>query len=285
MINNIHELPEPLVKALTPDRKAPVDGRISVTALIDSPLRRILQKRYFNQIEEDASENLWALLGSAIHKVIEMGSEDTEIKLEIPYGGATVVGVVDYYKDSQIIDWKCTSVWSVVFADNKLWEQQLQVYAYLVQLSGKPVDKLSVYMILRDWNKREAQRNPEMPKIPFHQISYPIWPKYRIEAYLTERVCFHLAAEKYSLDCPSSDLPPQFWCTPEERWHKPDKWAAKNIGKDRAVRVFDTKEECEKFVLDTKMFLEYRPGQDSKCLDYCNTALWCPYLKTTNDKG
>uniref|UniRef100_A0A6M3LK08 Putative PD-(D/E)XK nuclease superfamily protein n=1 Tax=viral metagenome TaxID=1070528 RepID=A0A6M3LK08_9ZZZZ len=279
MVSNTYNLPEPLVKALTPDRKAPVFGRISVTSLIDSPLRRVLAMRHYGQTDEDVSEGLWALLGSAVHYVIEKGNEDTETKLEIPFNGATLVGVVDYHCDGHIIDWKTGSVWSVVFADNKNWELQLQCYGYLVQLTGQPVDKLSVYMILRDWNKREAQRNQEMPRIPFHQISYKPWPKDRIEAYLTERVSLHLFAEKYAQNGSQEEIPASLWCSSEERWERPSKWAAKNVGKDRAVRVFDTEQECSDFVHGTKMFLEHRPGESVKCNDYCQYSGWCPRLK------
>lgn len=276
---NRYNLPAPLASALTFERRAPVAGRISVTQLIDSPLRRILLMRHYNEIEEDVSENLWALMGKAVHYVIERGNEDTETKIEVPVPGATLVGVVDYHKNGHIIDWKTSSVWSVIFAADKNWELQLQIYAYLFHLIGKPVNKLSVYMILRDWNKRERQKNPEYPEIPFKEISYEVWEKDRIEAYIKERVSLHLLAEKIALESTSDEIPTHLWCSPEERWAKADKFAAKNVGKDRAVRVFDTDEECAKFVHGTKMYLEHRPGEDTRCTSYCAVETWCPYRK------
>src|SRR4030042_1797996 len=109
MIQNIHDLPGPLVKALSPERHRPVPGRIGVTALIDSPLRRILTMRHFDEITEDASDSFWALIGKSVHYVIEQGDKNTEIKISQQVFGATLVGVVDYFKDGHIIDWKTTS--------------------------------------------------------------------------------------------------------------------------------------------------------------------------------
>uniref|UniRef100_A0A6M3K0X8 Putative PD-(D/E)XK nuclease superfamily protein n=1 Tax=viral metagenome TaxID=1070528 RepID=A0A6M3K0X8_9ZZZZ len=279
MVSNTYNLPEPLVKALTPDRKAPVFGRISVTSLIDSPLRRVLAMRYYGQTNEDVSEGLWALLGTMGHRVLEGGSDCAEVKIEAPFNGATLVGVVDHTKDGEVIDFKFTSVWSVVFPkpENEL---QLQIYAYLVQSTGLPVTKLSNWMILRDWNKREAQRNQEMPRIAFHKISYKPWPKDKIEAYLTERVSLHLSAEKYAQNGSQEEIPASLWCSPEERWERPSKWAAKTVGKDRAVRLFDSEQECSDFVHGTKMFLEHRPGESVKCNDYCQYSAWCPRLNS-----
>jgi hypothetical protein len=279
MQTNIHNLPEPLVKALMVERRPVVPGRISVTSLIDSPLRRLLTMKHFDEITEDASDSMWSLLGKAVHHVIEKGNEDTETKIEAPAFGATLVGVIDYHKDGRVLDWKVTSTWSVIFAKDKDYELQLQVYGWLLQSIGHPVNDLSVYMILRDWQKRELLKNPDYPPIPFHRISFKPWQKNKIEVYIQERVSLHLSAEKIALEQTSSEIPEHLWCSPEERWTAPAKWAAKNVGKDRAVRVFDTEDECSKFVHGTKMYLEHRPGEDRKCSTYCSVNTWCPYFK------
>ncbi len=281
-MSNNWDLPEPLVKALTVQRRPVVPGRISVTALIDSPLRRILSMQHGHEIEEDCSEHLWALLGQAVHYVIEKSDKATEVKIEAAnWGdGATLVGVVDYYRAGKIIDWKLVSAWSAVFATDKNWELQLQTYGYLVGQLGHTVTDLSVYMILRDWNKREAQKSPDSyPQIPFKEISYIPWSKEAVEAFIQERVSLHLKAEKYAHKSELGvfePIPEEIWCSPSERWEKPTRFAAKNIGKDRAVRVFDTEEECSKFINGTKMFLEIRPGEVVKCQSYCSFSEWCP---------
>jgi len=61
-ILNKYNLPEPLVKAVTWDNK-PRKG-FSVTDLIQPPRITQLTRRHFDEIEVDASERIWVLLGS-----------------------------------------------------------------------------------------------------------------------------------------------------------------------------------------------------------------------------
>ena len=277
---NVHNLPEPLVKALTPQRSKPVPGRIGVTALIDSPLRRLLNMRHFDEIEEDASDSFWALIGKSVHYVIEQSDKNTEIKIQQPVFGATLVGVVDYFKDGHVIDWKTTSVWSAIYSDGKDWEKQLQCYAYLLGLQGHLVKELSVYMILRDWQKREAQKGGNYPSIPFKQISYDLWSKTTVEAFIQERVSLHLNAEKSRPDQASNEIPTHLWCTPTERWKKEDKWAVMKKGQVRAVRLYDSEEAAEAHFdlgIPPAFYIEHRPGEDTRCASYCSVNIWCPY--------
>jgi hypothetical protein len=277
-MENKFNLPEPLVKALTPERRRPVPGRIGVTALIDSPLRRILTMRHFDEITEDYSENIWVLLGKMGHRALELDKTVSELRFEKDMFGAKIVGVTDYSSDGTVIDFKFTSVWAAVFASEKSeWNQQLQIYGHLIQLDGRSVKSLENWLILRDWNIRERQRSSgDYPEIPFKQIVYKLWEKTTAETFISERVSLHLKAEKSCLSQSSEEIPAEFYCTPTERWEKPTKYAAKNVGKDRAVRVFDTEEECSKFINGTKMFLETRAGENVRCENYCSLSQWCP---------
>ena len=181
-------------------------------------------------------------------------------------------------KKGRIIDWKLTSAWSAVFAADKNWESQLQVYGYLVQSLGHPVTDLSVYMILRDWNKRDAQKNPDYPQIPFKEISYKLWDKMTAEAFISERVSLHLSAEKSCLGSTPIEIPPIFWCTPTERWEKPTKYAVKRKKQDRAVKLFDDESGAVAFAMgSTDLYVETRPGENTRCTSYCSVNSWCPF--------
>lgn len=69
-ITNIHGLPEALVTAVTVDTHwQPSNANVSVTGLIDAPQVRILKKKA--NIKEDVSEMMWALLGQAMHAILE----------------------------------------------------------------------------------------------------------------------------------------------------------------------------------------------------------------------
>ncbi len=282
MATNLHSLPQPLVEALTPERRRPVPGRFGVTTLIDAPLRRILTMRHFDEISEDVSENIWALLGKMGHKTLEMNKRVSEVWVEQKFGDALIVGVVDYTDDCKVIDFKFTSVWSFVFAGDKSeWEKQLQIYAYLVQLSGKPVASLENWLILRDWNKREAAKSGTYPKIPFAKIEYKLWDRTAVEAFISERVALHLEAEKIE---PGAGLD-HLTCSPSERWDRTTKYAVKKNGVDKAVRVYDTDEEAtERADYEEKRtakihYVETRPGESVRCLSYCSVNVWCPYFK------
>jgi hypothetical protein len=280
-MNNIHGLPAPLVKALTFERRRPVPGRFGVTALIDSPLKRLLAMRHFDEVEDEVSENFWAFLGKMGHRVLEDDSETSEVKIEVDLWGGKVVGVIDYHKDGKITDWKFTSVWAAMFIKDKSeWELQLQIYAYLLQLIGKPVFGISNFLLLRDWNKREAQKNQDYPRIPFKKIEYSLWDAPTIEAYVHGRIDLHLDAERFH-----GDIPEKFWCSPEERWHKPDKWAVMKKKDGRAVRVLENKEaaeiirSAESERTNINHFIVFRPGEDTKCASYCSYNKWCPYWR------
>uniref|UniRef100_A0A6M3JIV4 PD-(D/E)XK nuclease superfamily protein n=1 Tax=viral metagenome TaxID=1070528 RepID=A0A6M3JIV4_9ZZZZ len=281
MATNLHSLPQPLVEALTPERRRPIPGRFGVTTLIDAPLRRILTMRHFDEITEDVSENIWALLGKMGHAVLEQNKEVSEIRFEKDLFGAKIVGVVDYSNDGVVIDFKFTSVWAAIFASEKSeWDQQLQIYGYLVQLSGKPVSSLENWLILRDWNVRERQRSSgDYPEIPFKQIVYKPWPREAVEAFIQERVSLHLNAEKSRPDQASNEIPTHLWCNREERWERPTKWAVKKKNQERAVRVYDTKEQAEAhFDVWPEMgfHIEERRGESVRCASYCSLVNWCP---------
>lgn len=68
MITNIHNLPETILEAVKFDtHRSP--GDISVTQIIDAPQIRILKKMH--KVDEDVSERVWALMGTAIHHILE----------------------------------------------------------------------------------------------------------------------------------------------------------------------------------------------------------------------
>jgi len=279
---NHFNLPAPLVKALTGNHKLPVKGRYSVTSLIDSPLRRCLSMSHGAEIETDVSENLWMLLGTAVHFVIEQsGSGDQEVKIEKPYGDGTIVGVVDHYDPTTrtITDWKITSVYSVLKGVKSEWASQLNCYTYLLDV---PVDKVQIYAILRDWSRTAyakevnnlfQSKENAYPPVPFVNISVPLWGKEKVNQYIKERIELHKLAEESEL----KDIPQ---CTEEERWTRPPKFAVAKKPQDRATRLLDTKEDAEKYISEKKLVgyqIFDRPGQDVRCLDYCGVSKFCPY--------
>ncbi len=71
-MTNRHDLPTPIFKACQMDTHR-MTGDISVTQLIDAPQIRMLKKR--NKVEEDCSDKIWALLGTATHAILERANQ------------------------------------------------------------------------------------------------------------------------------------------------------------------------------------------------------------------
>lgn len=69
-ITNKYNLPETLVQAVSLDTHI-LKGDISVTTLIDAPKIRYLRKQNKLDLEQDVSEMIWSLFGTAVHHILE----------------------------------------------------------------------------------------------------------------------------------------------------------------------------------------------------------------------
>jgi hypothetical protein len=228
---------------------------------------------------------MWAVLGTAIHWVIEQNGskEASEAKRICKHkSGATLVCIGDFYENQILTDWKVTSTWSWLLGGKSTWEKQLNVVKYIYELNEMPVKEMYVYAILRDWVKSKSY-DRDYPDIPFQGVKIPIWEPEKLEKYIDERVEAHLFAE--SLIDSIGNVP---ICTPEERWQRPDTYAVKREGIKRAVRVFDTNDEAEKFMEKAKakdLFIENRKGSEIRCNSFCSVNRFCEYFKSLPNVG
>ena len=118
--------------------KGPSD--ISVTSLIDSPKVRIMKEHFYDDMEVDAVDMVWALFGTAVHAILETSKQTenivTEERLYTKVDDWILSGAIDRQEIDDdgvsIYDYKVTSVWSLIF-DKPEWERQLNCYAYLVE--------------------------------------------------------------------------------------------------------------------------------------------------------
>ena len=83
-ITNKLNLPPAIYNAVCNDTyDGNIENTYSATTLIKDPCEIILTNRHAAEIEEDASESLYALLGSALHEVLDRAKEDeNEIREE-----------------------------------------------------------------------------------------------------------------------------------------------------------------------------------------------------------
>lgn len=268
-ITNKYNLPVSLYEALKKKSYKPSPDKISVTELIDSPRIKYLKMLHWENIEEDASERLWRLLGDAVHKILcDIDIEDAfiEEKIEIEVDGFKLIGKSDVYHQSVITDWKITSVYSFLLGLKKEWENQLNTYAFLFRRIGFDVNKLEINAILRDWTNSKV--SGDYPPIPFLTVEVPLWNMQKQEEYIKYRLRLHAEAEKYM-------------CSDDERWKRNTVFAVKKINTKKALKLFDTEEEAENYRnnLQFKTEIEIREGRYIRCENFCVVRNFCDFAK------
>ena len=295
-ITNNFGMPQPFVDFAINDKYSKGKADISVTTLIDSPKIRLMKEKHDHEIEVDAVDMVWALFGTAVHSVLENSkqSEDiiTEERLYSTISGWVLSGAVDRQeiKDDNItiVDYKVTSVWSVIYGKPE-WENQLNCYAYLVNdkhaFNKSKVTNLKICAILRDWNRRDAERKPDYPQAPIVFVDIPLWDHEKSSKYIINRMALHQEAQ--ILHDMHGDLG---LCSDENTWKKPDTWAVKKKGQKRALRVLDTEKDAKEYIewhnktddaytKKTNLEIEFRVGEHTRCSNYCSVADFCKQKK------
>ena len=166
-LTNKHNLPKPVVDSLTKNNYSRGSSNRSITQLIDSPRIRILRAEHDAEMTEDASDKLWSVLGTAVHNMFEDAVSEkqhiSEERLFIEQDGWEISGAIDLQETESdgsvtVSDYKCTSVWSVMYGKAE-WANQLNAYAWLVRHVKKvPVSSCQIVAVLRDWKLSELQR-------------------------------------------------------------------------------------------------------------------------------
>ena len=266
-LTNVHGLPEAIVAAVQNDPYTG-GGDISTTKLIDSPRVRVLGGKHKDEITLDVSERVWALLGQAVHTILERAGLRqegmvVEERLYADVDGWQVSGQVDsmHLEMQKLSDYKVSTVWKKNGSDS--WTRQLNVLRWLAHKNGHTINTLEVIGIFRDWRKSEALRDPSYPQSAIQTIHVPVWTLEDAEDYVRERVAIHQAASK-GID---------IQCTDEERWMSPSKFALMKDGGKRAVRVADSAEDLGE-AMEGYTIVE-RKGEPKRCTMYCDVSAWC----------
>jgi hypothetical protein len=284
IIENKLELPDALVKAMSPDRHNE-EGCVSATTLLKGVKEILLTDRHWDEITIDVSENLWALGGTAIHALLEKEYPDTftEEKFWEKVGDWNVTGRIDCYDMAKeiIYDYKYTSVWKIIYKNFEDWERQGKIYAWLMKQKGLVVKECRFIALLRDWSETESQRREDYPECQIYVHKFEITDDDLVETekFIKDKV------EQLStfVNTPDDCIP---WCTKEERWTEKTKYAVMKEGRKSAVNggVCETLEEAEKMAkeLGDKHYVEERKGKDKKCGRYCPCREFCHYYKMQN---
>jgi hypothetical protein len=280
-ITNKYGVPAPLLTLASKEYYSKGASQYSVTELLSSPQIRRLQERFHDQMEQDVSDMLWAMLGSALHVVMERGETPgyvSEERLFAEVGGTTISGQIDLQEVTAfgvtIIDYKFTSSWAVMQEEKKEWVEQLNLYKWLVEtVKGQKVVGLKICAFIRDFSRHDTREN--YPKAPITMVDIPVWDAEKTNAFVNSRLDAHQQS-KVDRDF-GDDLQP---CTDEDRWMKETTYAVKKEGRKTAVRVFKTMEEAVELAKEKDHYVETRPGEPVRCTgNYCGVADYCNQYK------
>ena len=242
-ITNQYGAPDVFIKAIQGDPYDMGDADFSVTGLIQPPQIGRLRKEHEDKLSSDVRDEVWKLLGSGVHAVLEGYGEGTvEERLFAECGGVKISGAVDLVKDGHVTDYKVTSTYTVTRPLKPDWESQLNMYAWLLGQNGVEAKSLTIVTVLRDWMQSRAGKN-NYPDSAIVSISVPLWSPERQLRYVSKRV------EVHTMD---TTIP----CTDEERWARGNTFV-------RCESWCNVSEFCPQWAASARLITGYLRGGSS----------------------
>lgn len=260
------------------------DGRLQYA-------KAVVEQLVANVLQMDL-DTVLCVLKDLFIKLSEGSQEGIESALSVPINKKwTLVGTDDHFNEDEgkIMDWKFTSVWSVVFADHD-WEEQLNCYAWMRRCLGYDVKSLEVWALLRDWNKWQAKYGGDnnYPNVPFVCVPIKLWTFEKQEKYIKSRIRkFNGRASE---------------CSPKEKWQTPTTYKVMKKGNKKAsvaswivkgkreklLSVEEAKKaaEAKDMVVDgVKYYIQEVVGECKRCDLYCVVNKQCPYFDVEETDG
>lgn len=291
-VTNIHGVPETIERAMIKQQAQYDAGEVdsSVTSLIQPARISLLRKINLKEIVRDITEEFWALLGSGVHHLLELGATPNMIveeRLFMDIDGWRISGAIDvqevHMNEVDIIDYKVTSTYSITMDEEPKmdWVAQLNLQALLIE-ANKPmrVRKMHICAILRDWSASEIGRRQNYPISPIVMVPIPIWTKDEQLEYARSRIASHRRARfDHAM---GNEIE---YCTNEDRWMRNEKWAVIKKGGKRAFKVFDNPAEAAELVESTGNLydIQYRAGKSTRC-QYCGVSSFCSQYQNVISK-
>jgi len=265
-ITNKHNLPDwyvDTVKKQVAHHQSNAD--YSVTELLEPPRIARLKEHYNEQLQEDAMDLTYAVYGSAVHNLFESADENDRYITEVRYKSniklsendypISLSGQIDVYDKAEQTLWdiKVGTSFEVMKANSGKEvrperEQQLNIYAWLLERHDRPVKHIKNLFLVRDYRPMEQKTKAKegyTDKIYIHE--HILWPKEATESFIHSRIRIHEESKE--------NLP---YCTPEEQWRQPDMLAIMSPYRKTAhKRVFSEDEgykwiEANKWKRDSK---------------------------------
>lgn len=281
-ITNKYGISDAIFKACSIDNHVTI-GDISTTQLIDSPQLRMLKKQH--DVEEDVTDRIWMLMGTAVHYVVELGEinqrearqllEAAEVLMKLDQVKAAewmyefINKQYPDHKNKDILNEVTLShsiegmTFSGTFDRFKISEGLLDdykntsVYAYMNEESRKKWDaQQNVYAFLLRENGYEVKKS-QITAI-FRDFSagkrfskgYPQSPiaTFPVKLYPHVKMLEYLTGRirLHKNAQMNLDYPE---CTTKEMWATSDTFAVTAPGRQRAIKVFPNDALAKSFIL------------------------------------
>lgn len=274
ILTNETGLPAPLFHAIRNDTYE-ARGDISVTSLIDSPYQRLLRKN--NEYTEDAADMVWALMGQAMHSVIERagrhfdgGTFYPEIKLTMNLDGIVLSGTPDLIECRDdgvniLHDYKNIFTYAYKLGEKsgsyQKWVKQTNIYVNLIKNGaidkkqaveynigrlGFDIHEIYVHAFIRDWNMNKSEYSFGYPPHPVATFRIPLYSENSIQAYMVKQKKLHFEAEELFNRIKTTITPDTIdVCSEEDRWSRPTVWRMVKKGAKRSLKNFEIKTKMD----------------------------------------
>lgn len=221
-LTNKYNLPQAFLRAALNDPYDRGEADFSVTELLNPPRAQALKLTHKDELEEDCSDRVFAILGQSVHKILERAArvEDlVERRVYGMFGEHMLTGQIDLLeRDRKVLsDWKVTKAYPFTKKGGKgqkpEWIAQLNMQLELLRMNELDADKLQIVGIIKDWTEACTDPYNKMkymegyPPAEIVTIDIPMWPREKTQGFIRERMKAHLDARKA--------LPE---CTPAETW-------------------------------------------------------------------
>jgi len=240
-------LPDYFTSAVEAASNDYVQGRTAFTATaLCKPPRMLVLEQDPEIPPPDVADEVWKLLGSAMHKLMERGQlslgDMREKRLYAEVDGVEISGQADLYvfAERKLVDFKFTKVYGAQHPHQE-WKTQLDILAFIWKYNGFDVQAIENLIIMRDHSSFESKRG--YPKCPVIVKPWTLASSEETLADIRKRI-----AER------SCDPRP---CTPEEMWQRGDGQRVRCELYCRANSV------CGAF----QEYKEYRSGKTVKVID------------------
>tara|TARA_R110000824_G_scaffold7001_2_gene32113 strand:+ start:14749 stop:15573 length:825 start_codon:yes stop_codon:yes gene_type:complete len=265
-LTNKYGAPDVFIRAVEGDPYSKGDADFSATELLKPPQIVRLYNEHGDKVVTDVRDEWWKLLGKGVHNILEEhGQGQTEERFFADCNGSVISGAIDLLDDGAVTDYKVTSVYTIQRGLKSEWEQQLNIYAWLLRQNGMAATKLTIVGLCRDWQLSRANLKKDYPQSPIVPISVPLWSDRRQDDFVAQRVRVH------TMD---NTLP----CTPEERWAR----GGYTVFSGRLKpKTFDTMQEAAAFIQSKqKPGVHYSIKEGAakfiRCESWCPVSDYCP---------